>query len=127
MKKPSEEREEIQLLETVESNMEGYSKTEIDRAKQAKQIYHKVGAPGVENFKYLVKANMIKNCPVVPKDIDNMIGIWGKDITYLKGKMVRRSPRKIIDDTFQIPKALYEKGRKIELHMDVFFINDIFI
>ena len=75
MKEPTEK---IQLLETVEGNMEGYSKTEIERAKQTKQIYHKVGAPGMENFKYLIKGNMVKNCPVVPKDIDNMIGIWGK-------------------------------------------------
>ena len=39
--------------------------------------------------------------------------------------MVRQTPRKVIDDTFQIPKALYKKGKKIILHMDVFFMNEI--
>ena len=48
MKEPKQEK--IQLLDTVEGNMEGYSKTKIERAKQVKQIYHKVGAPGMKNF-----------------------------------------------------------------------------
>ena len=104
MKEPKKEK--VQLLDTVESNMEGFSKTGIKRAKQVKQIYHKVGAWGIKNFQYLIKGNMIKNCPVVSDDIDNMIKIWGKDTTYLKGKMVQRTPSKVIDDTFHVPKAL---------------------
>src|SRR5210317_2076008 len=79
----------------------------------------------MNNFKYLVKDNMIRNCPVTLEDVSDMEKIWGTDISYLKGKMVRRSPRKVIKDDIAIPNALYKNCAKVTLHMDIFFINKI--
>ena len=59
---------------------------QIERATEAKRLYHKVGAPTIENFKYLIKGNMIKNCPVTVDDINIMHKIWGDNIAYLNGK-----------------------------------------
>ena len=59
------------LVTTVKENLEGFSENQIERATEAKRLYHKVGAPTVENFKYLIKGNMIKNCPVTVNDINN--------------------------------------------------------
>src|SRR5210317_1178529 len=39
--------------------------------------------------------------------------------------MVRRTPRKVIENVFTIPKELKENCEKIVLHMDVFYVNDI--
>ena len=60
------------LVTTIKENLEVFSENQVERAKEAKRLYHKVGAPTVENFKYLIKGNMIKNCPVTADDINNM-------------------------------------------------------
>src|SRR5210317_1695043 len=39
--------------------------------------------------------------------------------------MVRRTPRKVINNVFTIPKELKENCERVVLHMDVFYINDI--
>ena len=65
---------------------------------------------------------MIKNCPIATSDIERMTKIWGKDIAVLKGKTVRRTPRKIPTEIFEIPKELYENCSKVQLHMDTFYI-----
>ena len=124
-KKSVKKNVKINLLDTVENNMEGYTEEQIKRAKNAKQLYHKVGTPGMENFKYIIKGNMIKDCPVNTDDINNMMKIWGKDIAVIKGKTVRRTPRKITNDIIEIPKELYDNCSRIQLHMDVFYVNGL--
>ena len=90
-------------LETVEENMIGFTDDKIKKAKEAKKLYHKLGAPGMGNFKYIVKGNMIKNCPIEAGDIERMTKIWGKDIAVLKGKTIQRTPRKVIEENFEVP------------------------
>ena len=97
------------LFKTIEENLEGFTNVEIDRARTGKKAYHKLGAPGMENFKYLLKGNMINNCPVTHHDVDNMIKIWGKDIAVLKGKSVRKTPRRVETETHDIPEELKNK------------------
>ena len=70
MKKGKMEKK-IMLVEMIKENMEGFSSEEITRAKRARKLYHSLGAPSTTNFKYLIKSNQIKNCPVTVKDIDN--------------------------------------------------------
>ena len=67
------EKNETSLVTTVKENLEGFLDKQVERATTAKRLYHKVGAPTVENFKYLIKGNMIKNCPVTLEDINTMI------------------------------------------------------
>ena len=76
-------------MATVSDNMIGFNNEQIEAAKKAKQLYHKIRAPGVGNFKYIIKGNMIKDCLVRTEDINNMIKIWGKDIAYIKGKQFK--------------------------------------
>ena len=60
------------LVTMVKENLEGFLENQIERATEAKRLYHKVGALTVENFKYLIKGNMIQNCLVTVDDINNM-------------------------------------------------------
>ena len=78
----------------------------------------------MENFKYLLKGNLINNCPVTHHDVDNMIQIWGKDIAAIKGKTARRTPRKVIEETFDVPRELKEKGADINLCVDIMYVED---
>jgi hypothetical protein len=52
------------LVSTVSENKLGYTKRQFDDAKRARRLYHIVGCPTVENFKHILRQNIIKNCPV---------------------------------------------------------------
>ena len=74
------ENREITLLNTIKENKEGFSKRQIERAKEARRLYHIMGLPSVYDFKQLVRFNMLYNCPVNIDDINNAQEIYGTDI-----------------------------------------------
>ena len=81
--------------------------------------------PTVENFKYILKSNGIKNCPVTIDDVKIAEDIWGKDISYLKGKTTRSRPPVVKSDLIEIPKELKAKGYSVTLCIDTMYINKI--
>src|SRR5210317_1230746 len=109
----------INVVQQVDENIECFSRSEVEKAKQARKLYHMVGAPTMENFKLMIKGNMIKNCPITVTDMDVSKKIWGKDILRLKGTTVRRTPRAVVDSTIDIHEELRSKISDIHLHMDV--------
>ena len=83
---------EYNLLETVEQNTEHYTNRQIEKAKQARALYHALGTPTIKDFKAILRMNAIKNCPITLEDIDVAEFIYGKDIGAIKGKTVRQKP-----------------------------------
>jgi hypothetical protein len=57
------------LISTVTENRKGYMLRQFESAKEARELYHIVGTPTMENFKSLLQINVIKNCPVTVEDI----------------------------------------------------------
>ena len=51
------------LVTTVAKNRSHYTMKQFEKAKEARRLYHNIGTPTVENYKRLLRANMIKNCP----------------------------------------------------------------
>jgi len=90
---------------TVEGNREGYSDRQVARVNEARKLFHIVGIPGVENFKYAIRQNLIKDCPVTVKDVDLAARIYGeKDIAALRGKETDESElytRSILFEVFK--------------------------
>ena len=123
-KEAIKKQEGIQLINKVNKNKENYSEYQYERAKLARKLYHNIGAPTVTNFKYLIKANMIKNCPVTVEDIKIAEKIFGKDVSYIKGKMMRSKPKVVKRDLIQLPKELYQQHHDITLHMDTLWKNE---
>ena len=113
------------FVEMIKENMEGYSKEEIERARRARKLYHSIGAPSIKNFKYLIKSNQIRNCPVTTIDIENAEKIFGKDVAYIKGKTTRSKPRMTRYDEIEVPKEIRNKAKNITLYIDVMYINGI--
>ena len=101
----------------------GYTQRQFDRAKVARKLYHNVETPTVENFKALLKANAIANCPVTTKDVTIAEKIFGPSMSSLKGKSTRSKPDPVKSDTIEIPRELITQHRDIELCMDTMFIN----
>ena len=57
------------------------------------------------------------------EDLDLAQAIFGTDISYLKGKTMRRTPIAVSNDTIQIPKELLVKHQNIQLYMDSMYVN----
>ena len=54
----------VHVISTVEELHHGLTERQYKRAVRARRLYHQLGRPTVENFKHILKANMIKDCPV---------------------------------------------------------------
>jgi hypothetical protein len=82
-----------------------------------------IGCPSVENFKAILRQNIIKNCPVTVADVNIAERIFGPDIRTLKGKSTRQKPTPVKSDLIDIPSELKELHRDLTFCMDIMFIN----
>ena len=108
----------MQSLDTVAENGRNFTTAEFERAKAARTPHHNAGAPGTERFKGMLRTNWMTDCPVLEKDIDMATEIWGPDVAYLKGKMMRKKPRKFVEEAVQMPPEMSVQMREAIAHID---------
>ena len=84
-----------------------------------------LGAPTVENFKAFINMGGIQNCPVRLADVDIAESIFGPDMATLKGKSVRKKPKPVLEDWVELPRELHMKHMRVELCMDIMYINGV--
>jgi hypothetical protein len=108
---------------TVKENSRGYTQRQFDNAKRARRLYHIVGCPTVQNFKHILRQNIIKNCPVTADDVNIAERIFGGDIGTLKGKSTRGRPTPVKDDLVEIPPELLEQHQDLTYCMDIMYVN----
>jgi hypothetical protein len=111
------------MVTTVKENKMGFTQKQYENAKKARRLYHIVGCPTVENFKHILRQNIIKNCPVTPEDVNIAEKIFGGDIGTLKGKSTRRRPTPVKDDLVEIPPELLEQHQDLTFCMDIMYVN----
>ena len=105
--------------------IKGYTPRQVARAKRAKKLYHDLHAETIPNLKNWVRSNMGRNVPFSHEDINLMVEMMGKDVSTLQGKTV--NPKAPVVDKckiVEIPIELDVKGKKVELTIDVVYIND---
>jgi hypothetical protein len=107
------------LLSTVSENKEGYSRRQFEDAKVARRLYHAVGCPTVENFKFIFRQDIIKNYPVTVADVDATEEIFGQDIGSLKSKSTRKKPPRVKGDYVEVPQELKAKNTDLVFCMDI--------
>ena len=76
-------------MSSVSENRKGYTERQFNEAKRARKLYHIVGCPTVVNFKYILRQNIIQNCPVRVEDANIAEKIFVPDMGTLKGKTTR--------------------------------------
>ena len=112
-------------MDTVEENMAFYTPRQVEAARKARELYHVLLRPSIEDFKYQVSMNLIGNCPVTVEDIDRAMVIYGPDIGLLKGMTHRGPSAPVQDDYISIPKELLKRNQKEDLHIDGLTINGV--
>ena len=111
------------MIATVTENRKGYTQRQFENAKRARMLYHAVGCPTVENFKHILRQNIIKNCPVTIEDVNIAEKIFGADVGALKGKTTRRRPTPVKDDLVEIPPEIIEQHHDLVFCMDIMYVN----
>jgi hypothetical protein len=87
--------EEFTFINTVSGNKEGFTKRQIKGAEVARTLYATLSYPSWKDFKWVIRSNQIKDCPVTVQDVDVALKIWGKNIAALKGKTTRSKPNPV--------------------------------
>ena len=57
------------MLNTVEENKTFYTERQFERAKRARDLFHALGTPSINDFKAIFRMNTINNNPVTTDDI----------------------------------------------------------
>ncbi len=113
------------VINSIEENKMFYTNRQIDRAKAARDLYHAIGSPSIQDYRTVIRTNQIKNCPITTVDIDIAERIFGTDIGTLKGKGKETKPSHIPEDYVKIPQELYESQQAITLCVDGMYVNGI--
>jgi hypothetical protein len=74
---------------------------------------------------WIIKQNMIKDCPVMIQDVDNALAIYGPSFPALKGKTAKKKPSVVTRDLVKISREFMKLVKDVTLCVDIFFINKI--
>ena len=53
-----------ETIQTVEEKFSPYSTRKFERVKVTQKLYHAIGEPSAQTFKYFIRSNLIKNNPI---------------------------------------------------------------
>ena len=112
-------------VSTVEENKQGFTQRQFEKAKAARELYHNLGSPTIENFKALLRMNTIKNNPITLEDVNNAEAIFGPAMSTLKGKTTRSTPKPVLRDEIDLPKEIKDINHELDLCMDIMFVNEL--
>ena len=92
---------------------------------EARRLYQIIGTPSLKDYKAIVQGNLIKNCLVTLDDIKVAKRIFGKDISSIKGKTTRCTPKPVVTDVIEVPKELIENNKEVVLCVDIIWIQGL--
>ena len=116
----------VAMIETVQKNMEGFTKEEIRKATEAREAQAMMAHPSDAKLKQVVSmTNAVQNCPVTVAAITDAKKYFGPDIGGIRGKTVRKRAEKVRPEYVNIPRELYEQLKEVTLCADVMFVNGL--
>jgi hypothetical protein len=115
----------LTFVNTVSKNKEGFTKRQIKGADLARNLYKNLSYPSMKDFKWVIRSNLIKDCPVTVQDIDVALNIYGKNIAALKGKTTRSKSIPVAGDYVRVPTELMKIHKEVFLTTETFFVNKI--
>ena len=112
------------MITTEKQAKKLYTPEQRRRAERARRLFDAVGPMTTENFKAVLRTNIIQDNPVVHEDCDIADAILNpKSKSYIQGKWVRQQPKKVVHTEVAIPAELIVKYRDIVLCMDTMHVS----
>jgi hypothetical protein len=116
---------EFIFVNTVSENKAGFTKRQIKEAEVAPSLYSKLNYPSWKDFKWIIRSNQIKDCPVTVDHINTALKIWGKNVAALKGKTTWTKPDPVARDFVKVPVELLKLHKEVYITANLFFVNKI--
>jgi hypothetical protein len=82
-----------------------------------------IANPTEREFAGMVCEQILTNCPVTERDVDNATQSFGPDVANLRGKMTRTKPDRVRVEYLQIPWDFVQLHKYVTLVADVMFVN----
>ena len=109
-------------LSTVIENKAKFSNIQVIMADEARDLYIKLGIRGYDKFIMTSTNNDIRNSKVTVYDAKRVVFIYGREVSFLKGKDTRRKPVRINNiQKIELPRSI------IEFHLTIFLVVDYII
>ena len=108
------------VIETVADNMKMFTKRQIDGGNLARDLQAGLAYPSNGDLKWITQANMLKDSPVGPQDVDVALKIYGPSVALLKGKTVRQKAPVARQDVVAVPKEIRQLHKRVTLTIDIF-------
>ncbi len=83
---------EPMIVNTVRGSFGGYTCHEVERAREARRIQGMIVNPTEREFAGMVREQLLTNCPVTVRDVDDANQIFGPDLANLRGKATGTKP-----------------------------------
>jgi hypothetical protein len=115
---------EFGFVQTVKDNVTLFSKRQIARAVQAKDLYEKMIFSSTADFREIVRAS-IPGCDVTTADAKATKVIWGCLVLKMKGNNVRRSAKCLVQSVIKFPKELIKLQQDVKLAIDCFLSKNM--
>ncbi len=112
-------------MNTVQGNLEGYTRHEIKKAQEARRLQGMIGNPTKQEFAGMMSEKLIINCPVTVQDVHNANQFFGLDLANLRGKTTRTKPGYVRVDYVKIPRDFIEMRKYVTLVADILFVNGL--
>ena len=113
------------LVNTIEYNKSKYSSSDYSRAVDARKVQNIIGAPTFKQYRHIVDSNTMRNCPLLPTDIEAAEDIFGKNIQILKGRTTNKKSMHLRSYVTKIPITILEKYKLVTITGDIMFVNKL--
>ena len=95
--------------------------------KLEKQAYGTMVFPSPRGFNNMVCSTLISDCHAAIDEITTAKKIYGTNIHFLKGKIVRRLPTWSVTDYISVPMELLKECRDVTVAIDVMYTKMAFL
>ncbi len=116
---------ELMLMSTVRGNFERYTCHKVKRAREVQRIQSMIANPTEREYAGMVREQLLTNCPVTVRDIDNANQFFGPDLADLRGKATRTKPECVRVKYVQIPWDFVQLHKYVTLVADIIFVNGL--
>ncbi|KAL7460774.1 hypothetical protein ACHAXS_001215, partial [Conticribra weissflogii] len=113
------------LINTIRENTEGYTKRQVDEAREARRALSMVGGPTEAEFMQMVRQNHLPQCNITHDAIKRANAIFGPDLTGIRGKTTRRKPEAVKSEIVGVPAQIINWNKFVWLAGDVMFVNGV--
>jgi hypothetical protein len=108
------------LVETVNENRAKYTKEEVKRADEARELWKTLAFPSTKDFIWMLKNGKVLGTRIAIHDVLRMFNIYGTDCSVLKGRVVRKQPDKVIIESIE-----REISGDLVVAVDIMFIDGV--